>query len=81
MAMNKYMYEMVSADVDDNLVTTKGIIAASGYVDACSESQKDSFLKVTQGKAVFGSPGVGCNGPYTVVSFKLFMLAYGDQNV
>ena len=27
---------------------------------------KDSFLKLTHGNAIYGLPGVGCNGPYTI---------------
>ena len=34
----------------------------------------DTFHKLTSGNAVFGQPGVGCNGPYEVIEFHLYGL-------
>jgi hypothetical protein len=31
----------------------------------------DAFRQLTQGKAVYGNPGVGCAGPYEVTSFHM----------
>lgn len=30
-----------------------------------------AFMQLTQGKAVYGKPGVGCNGPYKITDFIL----------
>lgn len=31
-----------------------------------NEAMRQTFLKLTNGKAVFGQPGVGCQGPYSI---------------
>lgn len=45
--------------------------AARGHVNAkfpevLEEACRHAFLAVTAGKAQFGRPGVGCQGPYTI---------------
>lgn len=42
--------------------------------DLLGRAMQDSFIKLTQGKAVFGKPGVGCRGPYKIISFKLALV-------
>ena len=29
-------------------------------------AMRDAFMQMTQGKAVYGKPGVGCSGPYRI---------------
>jgi hypothetical protein len=36
---------------------------------------RQSFVQLTQGKAVFGHPGVGCIGPYTYMDIRLMRVA------
>jgi hypothetical protein len=46
---------------------------ASGYVkdpnndlrEVFEEVMQEAFMQLTKGKAVYGQPGVGCQGPYT----------------
>jgi hypothetical protein len=42
------------------------------FPDALTAAQREAFLKLTQGKAVYGKPGLGCHGPYkiTKLNFK-----------
>jgi len=35
------------------------------------EAMKETFGKLTQGKAIYGQPGVGCQGPYSVIRFSV----------
>lgn len=36
------------------------------FVFATKRAMQMAFMELTQGKAVFGKPGLGCSGPYTV---------------
>lgn len=36
-----------------------------------SDAMRRSFQQLTGGKAIFGSPGAGCRGPYSITSFRL----------
>jgi len=39
---------------------------------------RSTFMKLTAGKAVFGKPGVGCRGPYSITHFQFDLV--GDQS-
>jgi hypothetical protein len=41
------------------------------FPDLLHEAMRDSFQLLTQGRAIYGSPGKGCNGPYQVTHFSL----------
>jgi hypothetical protein len=53
--------------------------SASGSVDlepgqfakAFELSLEQAFEQLTNGKAVFGQPGVGCSGPYHITRFAI----------
>ena len=36
------------------------------FVDTFREAMRDTFSQLTHGRAVYGSPGVGCSGPYSI---------------
>ena len=36
-------------------------------VNAFSDALEESFRQLTNGKAIFGKPGLGCHGPYTIL--------------
>lgn len=36
-----------------------------------ANAMRESFQQLTQGKAVFGKPGVGCRGPYDVTKITI----------
>ena len=38
---------------------------------AVDEAQRDAFMQLTNGKAVYGHPGVGCRGPYRITHFSI----------
>ncbi len=39
--------------------------------DLLGKAMKESFMQLTGGKAIFGKPGVGCRGPYSIVRIEL----------
>jgi hypothetical protein len=47
--------------------TSGSIEALPGQFPAvCNQALSESFDKLTQGNAVFGFPGLGCQGPYVL---------------
>lgn len=62
--MVKYEYEIQGGSSDGDWTTSGTVIAGTSLIDAIDAVMADSFNKLTQGKAVFGKPGVGCRGPY-----------------
>lgn len=36
------------------------------FHDTFDVAMEETFHQLTHGKAVYGSPGVGCRGPYTI---------------
>ena len=53
------------AGADGQTWTTRATIE-SEFHDVFETAMEDMFLQLTQGRAEFGNPGVGCNGPYTI---------------
>jgi hypothetical protein len=49
---------------------TKGRVSTD-YPECMLDAMQHSFLQLTQGKAVFGQPGVGCRGPYKINRVEL----------
>jgi hypothetical protein len=43
----------------------------NNLMDVFDHAMRETFLQLTQGKAVFGQPGVGCSGPYEITSLTL----------
>jgi len=52
---------------------TKGEIEASDFQTALTNARRDSFLLLTQGKAEYGHPGLGCSGPYRITNLALIL--------
>lgn len=36
------------------------------FVQVNDRVMRDVFEKLTMGKAIYGNPGIGCNGPYDI---------------
>jgi hypothetical protein len=45
--------------------TTEGRVECE-YAEAWNVANQDTFIKLTRGAAIYGKPGVGCNGPYDI---------------
>jgi hypothetical protein len=69
--MNKiYKYEIKGLARNDQTWVTKGSIDCE-FNDAFSLAMRNTFEQLTNGKAVYGKPGVGCQGPYDVFSVMI----------
>lgn len=66
--MNRMYSFLIEGTASDGTWTTKGTIDAQNadIVGVVSMVLRESFGQLTQGKAVFGMPGMGCKGPYDI---------------
>jgi hypothetical protein len=72
--MRKYRYEMQGTGIGGNghgtqQWQTEGVIQLERQGDfprMLDQAQLSSFKKLTNGEAVYGQPGVGCQGPYQI---------------
>lgn len=63
-----FTYEIQGTDADSNVWKTQGVIVSDAlFPEVLNLVQKDSFNKLTSGKAQYGNPGAGCNGPYRII--------------
>jgi hypothetical protein len=71
--MTQYFYRMTGTAAQGQTWETTGSIElrAGEFPDCAGVALQDSFLKLTDGKAVFGHPGLGCSGPYQVTEFAV----------
>jgi len=40
---------------------------------------RDSFIQLTHGRAVYGKPGLACNGPYEILSILIQLEKRDDR--
>lgn len=63
--MKTYRYTTQGCDVDGKVWEAKGVLRCE--INAAMDAAlKDTFRQLTNGNAVYGMPGVGCNGPYDI---------------
>lgn len=69
----KYLFEISGKAANDQTWEVSGHVEGKpgNFPDMVHEAMRDGFQLLTQGRARFGHPGVGCNGPYTIAIFKL----------
>lgn len=70
--MITYRFTMDGTAADGQTWRTNGEVSAEQAGDfplLLEQAQRDSFMQLTRGKAVFGKPGVGCRGPYSIKKF------------
>ena len=60
---------------------TEGEIADAGndLVIVFNRAMESSFHQLTNGQAVFGKPGVGCKGPYSIQSALIEKLPWSFE--
>lgn len=68
--MKTYLYTITTSDADGKEWVNQGIVTGDPH-DAFRAAMEQNFAALTGGKAVFGEPGVGCHGPYTVQKILL----------
>lgn len=66
--MNKaYKFEMKGTARNDQTWMTSGYLICE-FPAMFDAAMRASFEQLTEGKAVFGRPEVGCQGPYDITS-------------
>lgn len=65
-----YTYSVKGTAAKGQTWVTSGVVTCD-FMEAFNEAMRESFKTLTDGKAVYGTPGLGCNGPYNVTSFLL----------
>jgi hypothetical protein len=65
----RYRYVIQGTASGGQTWTTVGEVethAARDFLAVPSLALEDGFMKLTDGQAIYGFPGVGCNGPYGI---------------
>ena len=65
-----YRYTIQGTAAGGQTWETSGIVS-SEYDDVFTAANHAAFLQLTEGKAVFGKPGVGCHGPYDILTITI----------
>lgn len=63
----KYQFIIEGTGANGQTWTATGNIECE-FNEVFDLAMRDAFMQLTSGKAVYGKPGVGCNGPYDVTS-------------
>lgn len=64
-----YNYTIEGTAADGQTWSVTGEVRKSGFsdiLDVFDHVMAECFFKLTNGDAVYGSPGKGCSGPYTI---------------
>ncbi len=72
---NIYQYQMSGEASGIQTWETSGEVSVSpgNWPDVAMLALKDTFMKLTKGEAVFGHPGIGCQGPYLIQKFSIVL--------
>ena len=60
-----YRFNVTGIGAEGTTWTTVGDMHCE-FHEAFDAAMKDTFQQLTHGRAVYGSPGVGCSGPYSI---------------
>jgi len=60
-----YDYVITGSAGDGQTWKTEGRVECD-YEDVWNVVNRESFIRLTRGQAIFGKPGVGCQGPYDI---------------
>ena len=69
----KFPYQINGTCRDEHTWETKGTVETP-FPDIMTVTEavmRESFKLLTQGKAIYGNPGAGCRGPYTVTKLTI----------
>lgn len=72
--MPKYRYEMHGAAAQEQSWAVSGFIETQNpgeFLNVPRAATADAFEQLTNGKAIFGKPGVGCKGPYRITKLTI----------
>lgn len=71
--MKTYDYIVHGRDWTGNTFTISGEVECE-FHEVFNLLMNDTLGKLTQGKAVYGKPGVGCKGPYTFTTIEIALV-------
>jgi hypothetical protein len=74
-----YTYEVSGLATNGQTWTTNGKVTtekAGQFMLAINDAMMQSFNQLTNGKAIYGKPGVGCDGPYTITKVLLELVTH-----
>lgn len=73
--MPRYKYMMDGSNRSDETWKVQGDVRVDAdegdLVTATEHVLSEAFLKLTKGEAIYGQPGVRCDGPYRVKSLLI----------
>ncbi len=69
--MSRYRFEVAGTTGRGQAYSCEGIVESPSFHEGMQDAMRDSFQQLTRGRAVFGEPGLGCVGPYTLTRFLL----------
>ena len=73
--MVRYRYTIEGTSSHNTWEHSGVIEALPGLFPAVAmDAMRETFMALTKGKAVFGKPGVGCDGPYTATRLEIRLL-------
>ena len=65
-----YIWFMTGTDANGNLWETKGVTECE-YHEIFNQANAECFKQLAK-RAVYGQPGKGCEGPYTVARVEIY---------
>jgi hypothetical protein len=77
MMVRDFGYEVEGSGSNGQTFTVTGEVTVSSWEKVFDEANRDCFIKLTSGKAVYGQPGVGCGGPYTIKKMTIELREVG----
>jgi len=60
-----YQFTVEGSSADENTWLTSGDFTCELH-ETFDRAMGETFTQLTKGKAIYGKPGVGCNGPYDI---------------
>jgi len=77
--MPKFKYEVAgTAAANSQTWSTSGTMVAElgDFARLPERCMRESFMQLTQGKATYGNPGIGCKGPYSITKLLIEEVPY-----
>lgn len=60
-----YRYSVIGSGAEGATFETSGTVMCE-LIEAFPLAMQETFRQLTNGRAVYGNPGIGCRGPYDI---------------
>jgi hypothetical protein len=64
--MKNYAFKIEGSSANGQTWMASGVMECE-FHETFNAAMKHTFQQLTNGEAVYGKPGVGCNGPYNIL--------------